>query len=317
MAAGAIDFHTHTHPTAEEGTAFQRLWGRTEPERKGEPRELLRLMDEAGIAKAMIIPWMPALDHIERMVAEASSSRRSSGPAPRQGVAARDDVHDEVRRHVVSQWLSLNAWAVEAVEKHRGRLLTLVGLDPMVMDEATMRREAADKLAKGASGLKIAPMFHRCTPDDRRMRIVFDLAREHGVFVLAQAGGQGFKGAPAWGHPKHFEAVLKAYPGVDIVLAHLGIGAEEDVARLTAMYPNLYADTSSRLDMLGKPDQWTRDEAVAWFRRIGIDRVVFGTNYPLCDPVLFTGVMEALPLTASERAAILHENAERLLAGKK
>ena len=42
MTLRTIDFHTHTHPTAEAGVAFQRLWGHDAPERNGTPAELRR-----------------------------------------------------------------------------------------------------------------------------------------------------------------------------------------------------------------------------------------------------------------------------------
>ncbi|MCH8190987.1 MAG: amidohydrolase family protein [Chloroflexi bacterium] len=303
MTLRTIDFHTHTHPTAEAGVAFQRLWGYDAPERNGSPAELLPLMDRASVARTMIIPWMPAQDHYDRLVL-----KRSEEGNPLDG-----NELTEAKNEIIESWRDLNQWAVEAVAAQPDRLMCLVGLDPIFMGDVFVREETADKLAKGACGLKIAPMFLRATPDDPRIAIVFELAREHGVFVLSQSGAHGYTGNPAWGHPRHFEAVLKAYPEVDIVLAHLGLGAEEEVARLTAVYPNLYADTSMRLHLLGQPGQWSLEEAVHWFRRIGVDRVIFGTNYPLCDPVQFAEVMEALPLTPDERRAVLFENAERVL----
>ena len=60
-------------------------------------------------------------------------------------------------------------------------------------------------------------------------------------------------------------------------LAHLGIGAEGDVAALTSRYPNVMADTSMQLGV--RPP----DDIVAIIRRIGVDRVLFGTDWPLCE----------------------------------
>ena len=169
------------------------------------------------------------------------------------------------------------------------------------------------KLAKGACGLKIAPLFVRATPDDERVAIVFEEASRHRVFVLSQAGASGFGGQPAWGDPSRFEDVLRAWPDVDVQLAHLGLGGEAEVARLTARYPNLYADTSARLHAIGQSGEWTPAEAAEWFRRIGIDRVVFGTNYPMHDPVQFVAATRALPLNDGEREQILWRNAAGIL----
>jgi predicted TIM-barrel fold metal-dependent hydrolase len=133
------------------------------------------------------------------------------------------------------------------------------------------------------------------------------------VFVLSQAGGNGYGPHPAWGHPRYFDAVLGAFPTVDVQLAHLGLGAEDEVARLTARHAHLYVDTSARLHLLGRPGEWSLAEAADWLRRIGIDRVLFGTNYPMHEPAEYLEVMRSLPLTDDERERILHRNARGIL----
>jgi len=295
---GVIDFHTHVQPSASEGIAFQERFGFEDPPRNGTPEELLPIMDAAGLSRTLMVPWMPAQD----LVAERL-----------EGSARDADARERVRRDVVQAQLALNQWAVDTVAKYAGRLECLVGLDPILMSADELRAEVEDKLAKGACGLKIAPMFLNAPPDDERVAIVFEQASRHGVFVLSQSGADGYAGQPAWGHPSHFEEVLRAWPDVDIQLAHLGFGAEAEVARLTDRYPNLYADTSARLYALGAPGEWTHAEAAEWFRRIGIERVVFGTNYPMHDPAGFIAAIRAMPLRDDERERILYQNAAGIL----
>jgi hypothetical protein len=306
MDAGIVDFHVHLQPSAAEGIAFQRQFGFEHPKRTGTVAEALGVMDEAGVAQALMVPWMPAQQLVERRLVE-----RACEDAPALSWAER---REAVRHEVVEEWLALNQWAVEMVARHPSRLHCLVGLDPVLMREEELRREVADKLGKGACGLKIAPLFVRAPADDPRLAIVFELAAQHGVFVLSQAGANGYGGEPAWGHPRHFEAVLAAWPSVDVQLAHLGLGAEAEVARLAARYPNLYADTSARLHEIGRPGGWSPAEAAEWLRRIGIDRVVFGTNYPMHEPAEFAHVIRELPLREEEREKVLHANAEGILA---
>jgi predicted TIM-barrel fold metal-dependent hydrolase len=242
------------------------------------------------------VPWIPAQDYVA------------------QRLASRPGEDEAVRREVLGEWSALNQWAVDCVCAHPGRLSCLVGLDPILMSREELRAEVKHKLAQGACGLKIAPLFLGAPPDDERMAIVFEQAAEHGVFVLSQAGSNGYGSHPAWGHPRHFEAVLRAFPSVDVQLAHLGLGAEDEVARLTARYPNLYADLSARLHLIGRPGEWSPAEAAGWLRRIGIDRVLFGTNYPMHEPAEYLEVMRALPLRDDEHEQILYANAAGLLA---
>ncbi|MBI3744638.1 MAG: amidohydrolase family protein, partial [Chloroflexi bacterium] len=121
-------------------------------------------------------------------------------------------------------------------------------------------------------------------------------------------------GPNEFAHPMHFESVLKTYPKAKVVLAHVGMGAEEEVARLTARYQNLYTDTSYWLGLVGKSGGRSLKEAAELFRRIGTDRVIFGTNYPICDPLEFVQVMLDMPLTESERRQIFSQNYRRIYA---
>ena len=298
MKDEVIDFHTHVQPSASEGIAFQERFGFEKPPRNGTPEELLPIMDAAGVSRTLMVPWMPAQDLVAERLEESVE-----GADPREAV----------RLNVVNEWFALNQWAVDTVAKYKGRFECLVGLDPLLMRADELRAEVEDKLAKGACGLKIAPIFLYARPDDERVARVFEEASSHGVFVLSQAGADGYGGQPAWGHPSHFEEVLRTWPNVDVQLAHLGFGGEAEVARLTAKYPNLYADTSARLHALGAPGEWTHGEAAEWFRRIGIDRVVFGTNYPMHDPAQFIDAIREMPLSDDERERILFRNAAGIL----
>jgi predicted TIM-barrel fold metal-dependent hydrolase len=282
-----IDAHTHTQPTAAAGRAFTGQWG-FDVDRDGTVDELLRSMDGAGVRRTMIVPWLPAQD----MVA---------------GAVGRGTDRDEAVAAVVDEWRELNRWAAAAVTAHPDRLACLVGLDPVLMSEAVIEAEVAERLATGASGLKIAPMFIRRRPDDEAMEIVWRLARDHGVFVLSESGAQGYDSDTAWGHPAHFDAVLRAYPTVTVQLAHLGQGGEDDVAELTARYPNVVTDTSLRLGVEAP------DRTAELIRRIGADRVLFGTNYPLVDQGAYAASLRALPLTDDELELVGRANAARVL----
>src|ERR1700722_2589136 len=97
-----IDAHTHTQPTPADGMAFSARYG-FGSERKGTVDELLDTMDRAGVARTMIVPWMPAQEMI---------SERMAAGADREGATSQ----------VVDEWRDLNRWAAEAVTRHPDRL---------------------------------------------------------------------------------------------------------------------------------------------------------------------------------------------------
>jgi predicted TIM-barrel fold metal-dependent hydrolase len=282
-----IDSHTHTQPTAEEGKEFVGRYG-FDSDRQGTVEELLATMRRGHVTRAMIVPWLPA----QELVAE---------------LVARGVDRDEAVDHVIKQWQSLNRWATDSVAAHPDRLSCLVGVDPVLMGHAGAAREIVEQLGSGACGIKVAPMFIHRRPDDEAMEVVWRSARDHGAFVLSQSGASRSAGEEqAWGHPAYFDAVLRSYPSVTVQLAHLGIGAENDVAALTSRYPNVVTDTSMQIGHM-RPD-----EIVTTIRRIGTDRVLFGTNYPLVDQVACAAAFEALPLTEAERHEIGYANASRV-----
>jgi uncharacterized protein len=283
-----IDSHTHTQPTAEEGKAFADRYD-FDSDRQGTLAELLATMGRSEVTRAMIVPWLPAQDLVAEQVACGID-------------------RDEAIDHVIGQWQRLNRWATDSVAAHPDRLSCLVGVDPVLMGDAGVADEIAAQLGSGACGIKVAPMFIHRRPDDEVMEVVWRCARDHGVFVLSQSGASRKTGEEqAWGQPAYFDAVLQAYPTVTVQLAHLGIGAELDVAALTDRYPNVVADTSMQLGFRAP------DEIVATIRRIGTDRALFGTNYPLVDQVASVAALKALPLTEEERHEIGYSNASRLI----
>ena len=290
MDVRLVDVHTHTQPTAAATAQFFARLGMGTPDPlSGTVDELLAIMDRAGIRCTTIVPWLPAQDLVARAV-EAGADR------------------DEAVSIVIDEWRELNRWATTAVSEHPGRIACLVGLDPVLMPDSLIVEEVATRLAAGACGLKIAPMFLGVRPDDEVVEIVWRQAREHGVFVLSECGGHSFGTHQAWGHPDHFDAVLRAYPEVTVQLAHLGQGAEMQVAELTERYRNVVTDTSLRLGANESPE-----DLVSVMRVIGIDRVLFGTNYPLVDPADYVAALRALPLTDDELHQVAGANAERTL----
>jgi predicted TIM-barrel fold metal-dependent hydrolase len=54
-----IDFHTHTFPTAERGTCWLRSIGQKDVQRTGTIDELLGLMREANISRAVMLSYTP------------------------------------------------------------------------------------------------------------------------------------------------------------------------------------------------------------------------------------------------------------------
>jgi predicted TIM-barrel fold metal-dependent hydrolase len=249
-------------------------------------------MDRGRIQRATIVPWLPAQDLV-RAAVETGIDR------------------DRAAAAVIDEWRELNTWATDTVAAHPDRLTCLVGVDPVLMPEDVVIEEVRSQLARGASGLKIAPMFFDARPDDEAVEVVWRLAAEHGVYVLSACGSAAVLDHEPCGRPEYFEAVLRSYPTVLVQLAQLGQAASAGVASLTARFSNVMTDTALRLGKGESPQ-----DLAALIRSIGVDRVMFGTNYPLVDPSEYAAVMRALPLSDEELRQVGARNADRLHAGR-
>lgn len=301
-----IDIHTHTFASADRGIGWQRSAGHANPVRTGTIEELVGFMAQANITHAVQLMYTPT-----RFMYESRIHQQEMPANP----AERAKIEREVQTMMAQRMIDNNEWALGVSAQHPN-IFTFAGLDPVYMDEATLVGEVEDKVKRGARGVKIVPLALAIYVDDPRMFPVYERIAGLGVPIVSQSGGGGAVGSrgDSYGRPKYFEAALKQFPDLLINIAHLGHGYEDDVIDLCHRYPGFHADLSSRLHELDDPNEHLTDASlVAFIRQCGAEHILFGTNYPLNDPLLYASVMRRLPLTDTEKELIAHGNAKRLL----
>lgn len=298
-----VDAHVHAFPDWTVGMAWQAYIGVHEPKRSGACSELFRIMDDGGIDRAVLLLYPRSSEQYEQLVREA-------GPEPDE---------EEIRQLVVSEIHILNLWGCEMAESYP-RLIPFVGVNPRFQTAAEYLVALDELVGLGARGVKLIPPSMRMYADDRRLLPLYQRCQELKLLILSQSGSGGGPppkpGADHYGRPRYWERVLATFPELTVILAHLGLGYEDDLVELARRYPNVYADTSLRLSGLGKPGRWTAEQLVDLVRRIGADRVLLGSNYPFTDPAVYAQVLEQLPLSAEEREAIAGGNFARLMAAR-
>ena len=88
--------------------------------------------------------------------------------------------------------------------------------------------------------------------------------------------------------------------------------------RLAGTYGNVFFDTSSAIpgdargEAFGKLSYLSNEEAVRLIRKIGVDRVMFGSDYPWYHPHWDVKRFLKLDFTDSEKEALLGGNAGRI-----
>lgn len=103
--------------------------------------------------------------------------------------------------------------------------------------------------------------------------------------------------------------IAKKYPGLKIILAHLGGDS-----------PNIYLECAKDVKNLNSKNIFLGTESVREFhfvnqvvKTVGADKVIFGSDYNLCLPRTFIPVVESLNITDSEKEMIFSGNILRIL----
>jgi len=155
------------------------------------------------------------------------------------------------------------------------------------------RRQAADFRA-----LEISPAVHGVELTDRRVLALVEAAGEagHPVYVVC-LGRPGTRAADL----VHLAAT---YPEVTFVLGHCGfIGIDADAVGRVASVANIVAETSGCFSVVAR----------LALDRLGPQRVVFGTEYPLQHPTVELAKFAALDLPAPDWRSVSWCTPHRLL----
>jgi uncharacterized protein len=300
-----IDTHTHVFRTAEIGRLAMEDCAR--PQRwAGVIEELRAIMRDTGIWRSVIATITPTPTMRQKALSQlpANLSRED-----------REKAEADIRERLVQHMDHNNRWGCE-VGRIYPEFLPFINLDPILLDAVTIRQKVREGVASGAHGIVLLPGQHGFYGNDRRVWPIYEMAQSFQLPILSQTGDAGPLppgGGGHWGRPRYFGDVAVSFPKLRLILGHLGKGYESEIAVLTRRYPNVYTETSMRLSGLDEVGKWTPAEAVTWFRLIGIDRILLGTNWPLFDSQQDIETVRRLPLTPEERRKILGENAKRVL----
>jgi predicted TIM-barrel fold metal-dependent hydrolase len=162
-----------------------------------------------------------------------------------------------------------------------------------------VRRRRAD-----IHGIKLHPSVDRVRITDKRAKPFLEFASDNRLPVLVHCG--------RWQEMSSYGLALDAaalFPGADFMLSHMGgdrpdlvTGAVEGI--LERRLENAY------LGIEGVREYWIVRQAID---RLGAERVVFGSDFPLGHPRMYLGLVEALGLGERERDLVLGGNALRIL----
>lgn len=154
----------------------------------------------------------------------------------------------------------------------------------------------------GLTGIKFHADFQGFAIDDPRMWPLYE-AIDDRFLVMFHVGDK----VSDLSNPVRLSRVLDDFPRMKAIAAHLGGWSKWQEAKNYLLGRDLYIDTSSTTWVL-------RVEEIAELIRVhDINRVLFGTDYPIVSHQEELEAFAKIPLSQDERERILWKNASKLL----
>lgn len=198
----------------------------------------------------------------------------------------------------VAQVRSIN----EFIEKKCSEYPKFIGLAAWHQDVEDIEAELDDIEARGLKGIKLHPDFQEFYIDDPKMLPFYQEANRRGLPVLFHTGDS----RTDFSSPRRLLHVIEKIPDFTCIAAHLGGYTEWEDARKELRGTNVYVDTSSSLFALN------REQARHSIAHFGADRTMFGTDFPMWDPIEEIRRFFDLQLSEELNRKILYENFARL-----
>ena len=154
----------------------------------------------------------------------------------------------------------------------------------------------------GLRGIKMHPDSQRFPIDDPRLFPVYDAMQDH-LPVMLHMGDPRYN----FSHPVRLRKVLELFPRLKVIAAHFGGYSMYHTAKELLWDTDCVFDVSSSLMFM------ERGQAEKYINSYGAERMAYGTDYPLWDPVKEVERFLQLKLTDEQFDQICHKTAERVL----
>lgn len=180
-----------------------------------------------------------------------------------------------------------------------------IGFMAMHQDYPDPEKEIERAISLGLKGMKIHPDTQAVNLDDPRLMNVYEMI-EGRLPIIIHTGDY----RTDYSHPGRLKNVLHTFPNLVVDAAHFGGWSMPEVAFDYLGNENCFVDMSSSMYWLGQ----RRTKELC--RLYGTDRVMFGSDFPMWDPVSEYSTFTGIDFTDDELENMLWHNAERFLGMK-
>lgn len=157
-------------------------------------------------------------------------------------------------------------------------------------------------MEQGLRGLKMHPDYQLFPIDDPRLFPVYDMIGDK-LPVVLHMGDNRYD----YSHPRRLRKVLDLFPRLRVIAAHFGGYTMHEAAEELLYDKDCFFDVSSSLMFM--------EEGIAekYINHYGAERFVYGSDFPMWDPVQEMERFMRLKLTDAQKEQIAHITAEELI----
>ncbi len=238
---------------------------------------------------------------------------------------------------------NVNDALADVVRKYPDRFLGFAALAPQSPEEAADELERAVK-ELDLKGWKTHSNYGENYLDEKRYWPIFERAEKLDVPIYLHPSfptipqlktdyGWALSGAPfGFGIETAIcmmrlvlSGVFDRYPGLKVILGHLGEGLPFLLARIDYPYVIPWFDPNARPELNKKPSDYFKNNVfvttsgnyyepafMCTYEAMGIDRILLGTDYPYEDPDECIRFLEGLSIPKEEKDKIYYGNAYQL-----
>ena len=263
------------------------------------------------------------MDDLAERIITSFTALHMMEPSPSIGKGTYDDLAGSMRSNGLDMTVTanfgpvkagdrINAWTLDE-SKRRGCIIPLVSVYP------DMSADALEALvAKGAKGIKMHNGIQEYDACDPGLDDVYEVCSRLKLPVTLHCGEVSRHHLNDLTDEPHMEDAVRTHPDVRFVITHLAGGDPDTVFHLASRYRNIIFDTSIAFTDEHcihriHDDFWEDDSnAAKAFRKVGCDRVAFGSDYPYGNPISDVRRILSMDLTDEEKSLILGRNTLRL-----
>ena len=197
------------------------------------------------------------------------------------------------------QVVSINNFIKEQCDLHP----EMIGFAALHADYEDIEGEVERILSMGLHGIKLHADFQKEPIDSRKSYRIYE-AIEGRLPVLHHMGDYRHD----FSHPRMLVKVMQDFPKLKVLASHLGgFAAWDEAESVLQSSENIRFDTSSAVCLMSP------ERAERMIRKYGVERCMFGSDFPMWDPKREAERLLSLGFTFEDYKKMFSENAKEFL----